>query len=209
MTSLEKSYARGFDGSLGFGRKPALILVDYVNAYFVEDSPLYAGVESALANTMILLDRSRESGVPIIYTRVVYEPGGANGGVFYRKLPALSVFDEGNPLGDWAPGVSPREDELVVSKQYPSAFFATGLDQRLQALDIDTLIITGVTTSGCVRATCVDAMSYGFAPIVVSDACGDRHETPHQANLFDMQAKYADVVDSDAVLHYLETLEAG
>ncbi len=208
MNSLESSYARGFDGSLGFGLKPALILVDFVDAYFVEDSPLYAGVETELANALKLVERARAAVIPVVYTRVVYEPGGANGGVFYRKLPALSVFDDGDPLGDWATGVSPRSDELVVSKQYPSAFFATGLDEHLHELGIDTLIITGVTTSGCVRATCVDAMSYGFAPIVVSDACGDRHETPHEANLFDMQAKYADVVTSSAVVDYLQTLES-
>ena len=208
MNSLENSYARAFDGTLGFGKAPALILIDFVDAYFVEDSPLYAEVEAELASALALVDKARKVGIPIVYTRVVYEPGGADGGVFYRKLPALSVFDEGNPLGDWAPGVSPRDGEIVVTKQYPSAFFATGLDAQLQELGVDTLIITGVTTSGCVRATCVDAMGHGFAPIVVRDACGDRHETPHEANLFDMQAKYADVVDSAAVNDYLQSLES-
>ncbi len=142
----------------------------------------------------------------MIYTRVMYEPGGANGGMFYRKLPALAVFDEGSPLGRWASGIEPRDDEMVVTKQYPSAFFGTGLEAELEKLGVDTLIITGVTTSGCVRATCVDAMGYGFAPIIVRDACGDRHDTPHEANLFDMQAKYGDVVQSDVVTRYLESL---
>ena len=136
----------------------------------------------------------------------MYEPGGANGGMFYRKLPALAVFDEGSPLGRWASGIEPRDDEMVVTKQYPSAFFGTGLETELEKLGVDTLIITGVTTSGCVRATCVDAMGYGFAPIIVRDACGDRHDTPHEANLFDMQAKYGDVVDSGDVAAYFESL---
>ena len=117
------------------------------------------------------------------------------------------MFDEGNELGDWADGIDPDDDEFVISKQYPSAFFGTSLASTLTSLGVDTLIITGVTTSGCVRATCVDAMSYGFIPVVVSDGCGDRHSAPHEANLFDMQAKYADVVESDAVLDYLRAVE--
>ncbi len=183
MNELEDNYSGTFDGSIGFGKKPARILVDFVDAYFVEDSPLYAGVEAELANAVSLVAAARQAGVPIVYTCVVYEPGGANGGVFYRKLPALKVFDEGSPLGAWAAGIEPVEGEIVISKQYPSAFFGTGLDRTLHELGVDTLVITGVTTSGCVRATCVDAMSHGFAPIIVRDACGDRHETPHEANL--------------------------
>jgi maleamate amidohydrolase len=116
------------------------------------------------------------------------------------------VFVAGNPLGAWPAGLEPADDELVISKQYPSAFFGTSLAATLTASEIDTLIITGLTTSGCVRATCVDAMSHGFAPIVVADACGDRHDAPHEANLFDMNAKYADVVDEAAVTAYLKEL---
>ncbi|MEM9401501.1 MAG: isochorismatase family protein [Pseudomonadota bacterium] len=205
MNSLEDSYAHGFDAHLGFGASPALILVDFVKAYFEPDSPLYAGVEAVLEQALALVDVARSEGLPIIYTRVRFEPGGADGGVFYRKLPALSVFDRDNPLGDWAPGVSPGNDEIIVTKQYPSAFFNTGLETQLHALGVDTLIISGVTTSGCVRATCVDAMGHGFIPIVVRDACGDRHATPHESNLFDMQAKYADIVDSADVLATLQS----
>jgi len=134
----------------------------------------------------------------------VYQEGGADGGVFYRKVPALEVFVSGNPLGRWAEGLEPADGELVISKQYPSAFFGTSLAETLNKRSIDTLIITGVTTSGCVRATCVDAMSSGFVPIVVADACGDRHAAPQEANLFDMNAKYADVVDEHTVIEYLK-----
>ena len=141
-----------------------------------------------------------------MYTNVVYRADGSDGGVFFRKAPVLQAFVAGNPMGDWAPGLAPGADEIVISKQYPSAFFGTSLASTLHTMNVDTLIITGVTTSGCIRATCVDAMSHGFVPIVVADACGDRHEAPHEANLFDMNAKYGDVVDEASVVDYLEAL---
>ena len=200
---LTENYRGAFDGSLGFGKSPALILVDFVEAYFDEDSPLYAGVDDALTSALRIRDAARAAGIPVIYTNVVYQEDGADGGVFYRKVPALEVFVSGNPLGAWPDGLEPAEDELVISKQYPSAFFDTPLRNTLRASGVDTLIITGVTTSGCIRATCVDAMSHGFIPIVVADACGDRHEAPHAANLFDMNAKYADVVDEALVIKQL------
>ncbi|NCF72075.1 MAG: isochorismatase family protein [Gammaproteobacteria bacterium] len=203
---LNENYKGAFDGSLGFGDKPALILVDLVRAYFDKDSSLYAGVEDALASAIRIRDAARAAGVSVIYTNVVYKEDGSDGGVFYRKVPALSAFVRGNPLGDWPDGLDPSDDELVISKQYASAFFGTSLTQALNAEGVDTLIITGVSTSGCIRATCVDAISSGFIPIVVSDACGDRHQAPHDANLFDMNAKYGDVVDEDAVIKYLQDL---
>lgn len=201
---LTENYRGAFDGSLGFGKAPALILVDFVAAYFVESSPLYAGVEDELASALRIRDAARAAGIPVIYTNVVYQKGGADGGVFYRKVPALEAFEAGNPLGRWAEDLEPADGELVISKQYPSAFFGTSLAETLNKRSIDTLIITGVTTSGCVRATCVDAMSYGFIPIVVADACGDRHAAPQEANLFDMNAKYADVVDEHTAIEYLK-----
>ena len=200
---LTENYRGAFDGSLGFGKAPALILVDFVDAYFNKDSPLYAGVEDALSSALRIRDAVRTAGIPVIYTNVVYQKGGADGGVFYRKVPALEAFVAGNPLGRWPAGLEPAAGELVISKQYPSAFFGTSLAETLKTKGIDTLIITGVTTSGCIRATCVDAMSYGFIPIVVADACGDRHAAPHEANLFDMNAKYADVVDERTVIEHL------
>ena len=200
---LEQNYREAFDGSLGFGEAPALILIDFVEAYFTKDSPLYAGVEDALASALRVRERARDAGIPVFYTNVVYHPGGADGGIFFRKVPALEAFVAGNPLGAWPDGLEPAREEFVVSKQYPSAFFGTSLAATLTAAGIDTLIITGLTTSGCIRATCIDTVSNGFIPIVVADACGDRHEAPHEANLFDMNAKYADVVDEATVIDYL------
>lgn len=203
---LNENYKGAFDGSLGFGNKPALILVDLVRAYFDKESSLYAGVEDALASAIRIRDEARNAGIPVIYTNVVYKPDGSDGGMFYRKVPALSAFVQGNPLGDWPEGLDPSDDELVISKQFASAFFGTPLTQTLNELGIDTLIITGVSTSGCIRATCVDAISSGFIPVVVRDACGDRHQAPHDANLFDMNAKYGDVVDETTVMDYLKGL---
>lgn len=194
MDDVKANYAGAFDGHLAFGKRPALLIVDVVMAYLEPASSLYAGVESALASNEHLVAGARERNIPVIFTHVEYEPGGANGGLFYRKIPALRAFDAGSPLGAFPPTLQPAEGDIVISKQYASAFFGTGLDSILQDRAIDTLLITGFSTSGCVRATALDALQYGFAPFVVRDACGDRHPAPHEANLFDLQAKYAEVV---------------
>lgn len=197
---LNLNYARAFGGHLPFGKRPALLIIDVVMAYFDPASPLYAGAEDALASNVRLLAAARAAGIPIIFTNVVYEPGGANGGLFYRKIPALKVFDAGSPLGEFPPSLQPAEGEWVISKQYASAFFGTGMAAMLSDKGIDTLLITGMSTSGCVRATALDALQSGFAPFVVRDACGDRHPAPHDANLFDLQAKYAEVIsEAEAV----------
>jgi len=193
----------GYNKRLGFGERPALILIDYVEAYFDKSSPLYAGVDDALASGIRIRDAARRSRVPVIYTNVVYTKGGVNGGMFIKKVPTLHIMEQGGPMGAWPKGLEPNEDELVISKQYPSAFFGTTLSSTLTAAGIDTLILTGLTTSGCIRATCIDTVSYGFRPMVVAEACGDRDERPHEANLFDMNAKYADVVSEKETIDYL------
>lgn len=203
-SSLDKNYAKAYGHSLSPGTRPALILVDFVQAYFEPDCELYADVDEVLESALRILQIARERGIFVIFTRVVYQVGGVDGGRFFEKALPLKHFCQGNPLGGWPAGLKPNENELVISKQYPSAFFGTSLASTLTAGGIDTLIITGLTTSGCIRASCVDAMSHGFIPIVVSDACGDRHEAPHEANLFDMQAKYAEVWTESEVLDYLE-----
>ena len=205
---LAQNYdASGFNKRLGFGDRPAVILIDLVEAYFDKSSPLYAGVEDALASALRVRDAARRSGVPVIYTNVVFNKGGANGGVFIEKMSMLHIMEEGGPMGAWPKGLEPADDELVISKQYPSAFFGTTLASTLTAQRIDTLILTGLTTSGCVRATCIDTVSHGFRPMIVREACGDRHEKPHEANLFDMNAKYGDVLAEAEVVDYLTRLD--
>ncbi len=200
---LSENYARTYGGKLGFGRKPALIMIDLVRAYFDHDCDLWADCDTALASAIRLRDVARKAGVPVIYTNVVYHPKALDGGRFFQKALPLRHFIRGSKWGNWAPGIDPSEDELVVSKQYASVFFGTSLTSTLTTWGVDTVILTGVSTSGCVRASCVDANSHGFIPIIPREAVGDRHPAPHEANLFNMNAKYGDVVSEDETIAYL------
>jgi nicotinamidase-related amidase len=207
--SLEHSYAGGgFGRALPPGDRPALVVVDFVMAYLRPGSPLYAGVEAARDACAVLLQSARDAGIPVLHTNVHYQADGRDGGVFFRKLPALACFADGaDPaLGEFDPALRPLPGEPVLTKQYASAFFGTSLASTLTASRVDTLLIAGVSTSGCVRATALDACQHGFVPWVVRDAVGDRHPAPHEANLFDLQAKYAEVVGLDTALGYLAGL---
>ncbi len=204
QADLAEDYERaGFRARLGFGERPAVIVVDVCEAYLDPTSPLYAAVEDVVEAVGRVVDAARLAAIPVIFTRVVYQPGGADGGIFYRKVPSLKLFEAGSPAGEFPDRVRPRDGDVVVLKQYASAFFGTSLAATLTAKAVDTTIITGLTTSGCVRATALDAMQSGFIPIVVRDAVGDRDERPHEASLFDLDNKYADVVDIDEVLRFL------
>jgi nicotinamidase-related amidase len=204
--SLQDNYARGgFGQSMPWGRRPALLVIDFVRAYLVPGSPLYAGVEQARTDCVTLLQAARKAGIPVLHTRVEFQPGGRDGGVFFRKLPALACFEAGRhpELAAFAEGLEPIAGETVITKQYASAFFGTSLASTLTALGVDTLLIAGLSTSGCVRASAVDACQHGFVPVVVREAVGDRAPGPHEANLFDLQAKYAEVAPLATVLQYL------
>jgi maleamate amidohydrolase len=199
--SAADNYAGVFEGRLQPGTRPALLIVDVVAAYLEEGSPLFMETAAAAKDAnRRLADAARAAGVPVIFTNVQYRPGGADGGVFYKKAPVLKVFDEGSPLGAFPADLIPQEGDRVFTKQYPSAFFGTGLAEALHAEGVDTLLIGGYSTSGCVRASALDAMQYGFVPMVVREACADRHEGPHEANLFDLQAKYAEVIGEEEAL---------
>lgn len=207
--SLSDNYARGgFGKTLTPGSRPALLIIDFVRAYLVKESPLYAGVEQARADCQTLLQAARAAHIPVIHTNVVYQPGGRDGGVFFRKVPALQCFVAGaHPdLAAFAEGLEPVPGETVISKQYASAFFATSLASTLTALGIDTVLIAGLSTSGCVRASAVDCCQHGFIPVVVREAVGDRAPGPHESNLFDLQAKYAEVASLAEILVYLRQL---
>ncbi len=206
MSQLEDNYAKAYGQKAGFGEKPALLLIDFVQGYFDPDCDLFADVDDALASALRVREAAHSADVPVILTNVVYHPSAMDGGRFYEKARPLRYFLSGSPMGNWPEGLEPRENELIISKQYPSAFFGTSLASTLTALCVDNVILTGLTTSGCVRASCVDAMSHGFKTSVVSEAVGDRHEAPHEANLFDMDAKYADVVSETEIVAHLKTL---
>ncbi|GLK45721.1 MULTISPECIES: isochorismatase family protein [Novosphingobium] len=202
MSDLLDDYNRGgFGGALQPGKKPALLLVDVVVAYLTPGQPLYSPrFETALASCERLTAAAREAGVPVIFTNVVYRAGGKDGGLFYQKVPALEAFLEGSPLGAFPDTLQPRADEVVVTKQYASAFFGTSLAATLTSMGVDSLFITGFSTSGCVRASALDALQNGFVPLVVADACGDRDERPHEANLFDLSKKYAEVLSEEQAI---------
>jgi nicotinamidase-related amidase len=135
---------------------------------------------------------------------VVYGAGGRDGGLFYQKVPALRAFDAGSPLGVIPAEIAPQPEDVIVTKQYASAFFGTSLASTLAAMKVDTVMIGGFSTSGCVRATTLDALQHGFAPFVVRQACADRDPRPHESNLFDLQAKYAEVIDEAKALALIE-----
>ncbi len=201
---LRADYARaGLDGSLGFGHRPAVLIVDACQAYVQPDSPLFADAQPAYDACARLVAAARDAGVPVLWTRVEYQPGGADGGVWFKKVPALACFERGNALGDFTDRLAPAHGEIVVTKQYASGFFGTPLASSLSALGVDTVVIGGVSTSGCVRATATDACQHGFIPIVVREAVADRNPSVHEANLFDLAAKYADVWAEADVLRQL------
>ena len=195
---------QGFGGSLTPGARPVLIMVDLMRAYFDPASPMCLPSQGCLESAARVLTVARECGVPVVHTRVAYQKDGRDGGMFVRKIPALQHLFGGGTLSQFMPEVAPLENELEVVKQYASAFFGTSVASTLTAAGVDTVVIVGVSTSGCVRATAVDAIQLGFVPLVVADAVGDRETGPHEANLFDLQAKYAEVVGETTIINYLQ-----
>lgn len=205
----EQNYVGVFDGKVGFGTRPAVIVIDFTLAYTTPGSPFFAeGVVRAVRDTVPLLAAARAAGVPVIHTKVTYHPSGADGGWFVRKVPALRRLVPGEPLAEIDPAVAPLPEEVVIVKQYPSPFFGTPLAPMLATLGVDTLILAGCSTSGCVRAGALDGVQHGYRVVVPRECVGDRHEGPHDANLFDINAKYGDVVAREEVITYLSGLRA-
>ena len=194
-SAAEDYAAAGLQGGLPIaGGRPALVVVDPARVYTEPDCPLYAGVEKPVEVMRNVLTEARAAGVPVVVTRVEHDPTGRNGGIFVRKVPALRWFAPDSPYSGYIDGLAPGAGDIEIVKQYPSAFAHTSLAATLTSLRVDTLVIIGLTTSGCIRATATDAMQYGFVPVVVGDAVGDRLPGPHEANLFDIQAKIGEVV---------------
>jgi len=206
--SADQNYEGVWDSRLGFGRKSAIIVIDLLQGYTTEGSALFApGVVDCVKEMPDFLDLAREKGVPIIHTRVLYTaPNYEDGGIWIKKAPVLKDLVEGNPYAEFCPEVVPKPGEPIIVKQYASAFFGTSLIATLNGLGVDTLIITGCTTSGCIRATAVDTVQHGLRPIIVRECVGDRHEGPHEANLFDINAKYGDVISKQEAVEYLNGL---
>ena len=205
--SLLQNYAGVFDGRIGFGKRAAILVIDFIRAYTTPGAPLYASrVVEAVRETVDVLAAARRKGVLVVYTRVIYSPSGIDGGIFVQKVPVLRTMVEGEPLAEIVPELPPAATDVILNKQYASAFFGTSLAAMLTAQGVDTVIITGCSTSGCVRATAVDGMQYGFRVIVPRECVGDRRVEPHEANLFDINSKYGDVVSRAETLAWLEAL---
>jgi maleamate amidohydrolase len=201
------TYARGTFGSRsGFGKRPGVLVVDFCLGMTDPASPLGADMSEALRCTRRLLDSSRALGLPVVYTTVRYARGCPDGGAFLDKIPALRVFEEGGPWSAIDDRVAPQAGEVVIVKKFASAFFGTSAASILTSKGVDTVIVTGSTTSGCVRASAIDALQSGFRVVIPRECVADRAAGPHEANLFDLNAKYADVLSLDEVMAALETL---
>jgi nicotinamidase-related amidase len=198
-----------FGHRVGFGDRPAVIVVDFFRGC---TDPAYLGggnVGDAVDQTAVLLGKARAAGVPVIYSLVSFRPDLADAGWFGVKVPSLKALQLGTPAVEIDERVATQPQDHQVWKKMASVFFGTHLTTLLAYLRIDTLIVTGCTTSGCVRATVVDGCSYGYRVIVPQECVGDRAEGPHEANLFDMDQKYADVVSLAQTLEFLGTVQGG
>jgi maleamate amidohydrolase len=197
----------GFHGRAGFGRSPALVVVDASCGFTDPESPLACDLDDVVEAIVRLLGESRRAGIPVVYTTVSYtEADRRTAAVFIDKVPALLTLEAGSRWVKIDPRIAPLPDEPVLNKLFASAFHGTALASFLAANGCDSLIVTGASTSGCVRATVVDALQHGYRPIVSREAVGDRNHSAHEASLYDIDAKYGDVVAIDEVLEHLGEL---
>ncbi|MFM0501492.1 isochorismatase family protein [Paraburkholderia caffeinilytica] len=171
-----------------------LLIIDFVVGFADPDTFGGGNIAAAIERTVAALEHARAAGWPVAHSRIVYAEDGSDDNVFSLKVPGMASLTENHPNSAIVQELSPVKGELVVKKTVPSAFFCTQLAPWLTQRDVQTLLVAGAVTSGCVRASVVDAMSYGFRPLVLSDCVGDRALGPHEANLFDMQQKYAAVM---------------
>ena len=200
----------GFHGRVGFGQRPALIVIDVNRGFTDPESPLVCDLDEVVAAIQRLLGEMRRAGLPVVYTTVSYSEGDkVTAAAFIDKIPALETLEAGSQWVEIDPRIAPLAGEPVLNKLFASAFFGTALSSFLAANACDSLIVTGASTSGCVRATVVDAIQHGYRPVVPRETVGDRNPDAHAANLYDIDTKYGDVVSVDDVLVQLEELAIG
>ena len=198
------AHIEGFGGRGGLGRRPALVVIDMTLGFTDPESPLACDLEGPVSEIQKLLEAARRTEIPVVFTTIAFrESDKLTAAAFIDKVPALLTLEAGTRWAEIDPRLAPRETEPVLNKLFASGFFGTGLSSLLTAAGVDTLIITGASTSGCVRATAVDALQYGFKPVVPREAVGDRNPHAHEANLYDVDAKYGDVVHVQEALDYL------
>jgi nicotinamidase-related amidase len=196
----------GLGQSVTLGSSPAVVVVDFSCGFTDPDCALGADMTAEVEATRRLLDAAREKGLPIVFTTIGFEPSGKDGGLWLQKAPALADLEIGGRWVEIDPRLGRRDDETIVLKKGASGFFGTNLASILVSQGVDTVVLCGATTSGCVRATAIDLLQYGWPTLVPRECVGDRAQAPHDANLFDIQAKYADVVPLDEALAYVESV---
>jgi maleamate amidohydrolase len=199
---------KGLAHRMGCGLRPALLVVDFINGFTDPSSPLGGDLSAEIEATARLASAFRHVHLPVVFTRIAYEPDLRDAGMWIRKVPALHVLKRGTRMIEVDSRIPPAAGETVVDKRFASAFFGTDLDNILSNQGVDTVVMTGCTTSGCIRSSAVDAIQYGYYCAVVREAVGDRAPGPHESNLFDIDAKYGDVVSEHDVVDYLNGLGA-
>ena len=203
---IEQIYARaGFGGAVERGDRPAVVVVDLSRGFTEASYPTGSDLSAEVAATCRILEAARARGVPVVFTTIAYEPGDETL-AWLRKAPGLAILAADSELVEIDPRLEPAAGEPILVKKGASAFFGTDLAERLRELGVDTVVVCGATTSGCVRASVVDSVQYGFPTLVVREAVGDRAQAPHDANLFDIDAKYGDVIPVGDAVAYLSAV---
>lgn len=206
FASVKSFYqTRGLAERVGWGTKPAILVVDLTKGFTDPDSPLGSDLGDVILETNRVIDAARASSMPVIFTSIAYDDPERDAGFWLKKIPSLAVLRSGTAEVEVDPRLERRADEPVIVKRFGSSFAGTDLQARLSFAGVDTLVLCGTSTSGCIRATAIDAIQHGFRCIVPESAVGDRAEAPHIANLFDIDAKYGDVVTTDEVIARLRT----
>jgi maleamate amidohydrolase len=198
--------AARFGQAVTMGERPAVLVVDFSCGFTDAECAVGSDLTAEVESTRRLLDAARAKGLPVIFTTIGYEPSLKDGGLWLQKVPSLGDLQVGGHWVEIDPRLDPQPDETIVLKKGASAFFGTNLATILVSQGIDSVILCGATTSGCIRATAVDLLQYGFPAMVPRECVGDRAQAPHEANLFDIQAKYADVVSAEDAIGYLESV---
>ena len=192
--------------SVTMGSRPAVLVIDFSCGFTDPASTLGSDLTAEVEATKQLLDAARAKGLPVIYTTIGFEPSLVDGGLWLQKVPTLGELQIGGKWVEIDPRLERRDDETIVLKKGASGFFGTNLASVLVTQGVDSVVLCGATTSGCIRATAIDLLQYGWPTIVPRECVGDRAQAPHEANLFDIQAKYADVVPLEDALAYVESV---
>ena len=196
----------GLGQAVTLGDRPAVLVVDFSRGFTDPECPLGSDLTPQVEATRSLLDVARERGLPVVFTTIAFEPSLKDGGLWMQKVPSLAVLQVGGHWAEIDPRLGVRDDETVIVKKGASGFFGTNLASVLVSQGVDSVVLCGATTSGCIRATAIDLLQFGWPTIVPRECVGDRAQAPHDANLFDIQAKYSDVVSMEDALSYLESV---